>query len=121
MASRMRWLGDGFELRLKGHAVRAMQEIVDTVRDDIQESISTPYPPPSSPGDPPHMRSGELEASIESDVRREGNEVVGTVTCTAPYGAELERGTSEMPARPFMRPGMARTRSEVREIFGRSV
>ena len=86
--------------------------------------------PPSKPGQPPAVQTGILRASIMSEVKQSGIEVIGKVgpdiehiAAKAPvgtnveYGYFLETGTSKMEARPFLRPALHRTRKDVVKIF----
>ena len=68
--------------------------------------IDTPYPPASRPGNPPHRRTGNLEAGIEHTESADGTEMV--LSSKRAEGDPrvpmfLEFGTSKMAARPYMR------------------
>ncbi len=88
---------------------RSGDEIVRAVR----ESISTPYPPASGPGNPPHRRSGGLWRSIFAT--RRGDAV--TVAASAPHGEYLERGTSRMAPRPFLERGFVKASPAIRRVM----
>lgn len=66
---------------------------------------------PSSPGQPPHLGTGVLRASITHAVDQDGENVtlkIGTMDGPATsYASALEYGTSNMAARPFLRPTLA--------------
>ena len=68
---------------------------------DVQRRISTFGPPRSSPGEPPHVDTGNLLKHIWWDVD-EKNLVVYVIADTK-YAYYLEYGTSKMAPRPFMR------------------
>jgi HK97 gp10 family phage protein len=69
---------------------------------EIKRSISTPYPPASKPGKPPHRRTGRLKRSIKRFENKEMLIVrIGTDE-SAPYWRFLEAGTKFMAARPFL-------------------
>jgi HK97 gp10 family phage protein len=70
-----------------------------------------PGPAPSSPGEPPHVQTGALRASIRVENRGSFTQAITTSVDYAPY---LEYGTRKMSARPFMGP-MAR---ELERISG---
>jgi hypothetical protein len=88
---------------------RSGVEVVDKVR----EAISKPYPPASSPGNPPHRRTGALWRSIFAT---EGNDRV-TVAASEPHGEYLQRGTRRMAARPFLDLGFVKSIPGVRRIM----
>lgn len=74
---------------------------------EVTRSLSTGFPPASSPGDPPHHRSGDLRRSVFDRVTesRPGR-FEGTVGVRAEHGIHLEFGTRRMAARPFLRPAL---------------
>jgi hypothetical protein len=76
----------------------------ETLVAEIRKEISTPYPPASKPGTPPHLRSGRLRDSMDSHVvsNVSGGRVVMRVENNAPYAGYLRDGTSKMAKRDFM-------------------
>lgn len=58
----------------------------------------------SAPGEPPAPDTGQLRAATQADtnVRREGSDLVGRVVANKEYALALEKGTERMAARPFM-------------------
>lgn len=68
----------------------------------VKRRVSTPYPPASSPGRPPHLRSGALMRSIRSQTVSGRGGVRLLLTATVHYAGFLQRGTSRMAARPFL-------------------
>lgn len=81
---------------------RAMREIAGEIEAVIKNSISTPGPPRSLPGNPPHMDSGRLHATLRVTAGMNGLNV-----WAAPYAGFLEGGTINMDPRPFVGPVMA--------------
>lgn len=81
-------------------AIKALEAYGDVLVDEVRESISEPYPPPSSPGDPPHRRSGELVRSISKTVDETTGQV--EVGSNLAYAAYLQHGTDRLEARPFL-------------------
>lgn len=73
---------------------------------------------PSKPGEPPNADTHFLANNIE--VTQPGALLV-RVTSKAPYSAALERGTSRMEARPFMRPARDATRKDGIALIDRGV
>jgi hypothetical protein len=86
----------------EGMAIAGKVLTASTVR-----SVSSPYPPASRPGQPPHRRSGGLAGAIGAKVSRSGRSV--TLSVGVPAGSPvrrqaeaLQRGTGRMAARPFV-------------------
>jgi len=71
----------------------------------------------SKEGDPPHIRTGNLRASIATAPTSSGSVVVGPTSPPASYGQHLEFGTRNMVARPFMQPALMRTRSKFAPLW----
>jgi len=75
---------------------------------DIRGIVNTPYPPASTPGNPPHRRSGRLSKLLMAKVV--GDELYVKSAARrgdAPYPKFLEEGTSKMAPRPYLRPVVA--------------
>lgn len=64
---------------------------------------------PSRPGEPPHVDTGRLRASITHEIDRSFFNIIGRVGTNVDYGRDLELGTSKMLPRPWLRPAMRRT------------
>lgn len=75
--------------------------------EDMRAHWSGHYPPASSAGQPPAVRSGHLDASIELIPDGRTGRIIHV---KAAYASYLEYGTSRMAARPFMRPALMRAR-----------
>jgi len=71
---------------------------------DIRRAINVPFPPASSPGEPPHKRTGNLRANIAYKVNRKTLEVYIAPTEDAYYGFYLEYGAprANLEPRPFL-------------------
>jgi len=78
------------------------EEAVNT----IQQLINVQGPPRSSPGEPPHMDTGELYDSYDYEVEDGGTTITLVIGSSALYAPFLEFGTSKMDARPHMRPAL---------------
>jgi hypothetical protein len=77
--------------------------------ENVKQSISTPYPPASSPGSAPHLRTGNLHEGVSHSTAAGGTEVSTTITSSRAEGDSrvpfwLENGTKKMAARPYMGP-----------------
>jgi hypothetical protein len=100
------------------------------VRDQIKRSLNTSNvggTEPSDEGEPPHKGTGDLQRSITEQVTQEGPNVVGRVGTNAPHARRLELGftgtdsagrTYRQGPRPFMQPGLANNRAQVKKILG---
>lgn len=73
---------------------------------------------PSAPGEPPNADTHFLANNIET-VQVAALKV--EVSSNAPYSAALERGTSKMQARPFMKPALNKKQAEVQDLIKRAV
>lgn len=58
----------------------------------------------SSPGQPPAPDTGNLRTSTNADteIRKDGEDQVGSVVANAAYAEALELGTERMAARPYL-------------------
>jgi len=70
----------------------------------IKEKISIQGPPPSKPGEPPHIDTGRLIASYDHAI--EARSLTAHVGTPTPYAAHLEEGTDTMAARPHVIPSL---------------
>lgn len=68
---------------------------------------------PSRPGEPPHVQTGRLRASVAYEV--EGN--VTRIGTNVEYGRHLELGTSRMAPRPWLRRMLIERMSIFRRIL----
>ena len=71
----------------------------------------------SAAGEPPATDRGFLVGSITFKVDRTSEEVVGTVSVSAPYAPHLEFGTTNMAARPFLHPALEQNRDKIKKMF----
>jgi|GEM_PF-2750215 len=77
--------------------------------------VNTPYPPASKPGEPPHKRTGNLQAGITNEQSESVESIDTKIVARRAEGNPkvpgwLEFGTKKMAARPFMRPAKNRAR-----------
>ncbi len=70
---------------------------------------------PSKPGEPPHVQTGRLRASVAHE--RVG--LVARVGTSLLYGRWLELGTVHMAARPWLRRALFECSAQIRAILGR--
>lgn len=86
---------------------RAAYRIMRDAKASIERSAD-----PSSPGDPPHTRRGQLRRAIRYDATKDGAVIgplasmVGDAGAAHEFGGEFRR--EQFPARPFMGPALER-------------
>lgn len=73
----------------------------------------------SAPGEPPAPDTGGLRGATQADtqIRREGSDLVGRVVANKEYALALEKGTERMAARPFMSLLATDHADELRQAF----
>lgn len=74
------------------------------MRNYIESHWSGFYPPASSPGNPPAVRSGRLNRSLRIVPHRRGKIIGYRLIAETPYSGYLEQGTEKMAERPFLKP-----------------
>lgn len=89
----------------------ALHEIGKDIVTDIKSTIKTrgDYNHHSQPGDPPFYQTGRLYRSVRYTTKlitRLKRRL--TVSATVQHGVWLEKGTSKMEARPFLKPALKR-------------
>lgn len=73
----------------------------------------------SAPGQPPAPDTGQLRNATQADtqVRREGSDLVGRIVANKEYAMALEKGTERMAARPFLTLLATDHADELRDAF----
>lgn len=118
MAYSVKWYGPKVIDSIKAMAEKRMEAATVVVANRAKQLISTPYPPPSRPGEPPHRRTGRLRASVAREVTWDESTVIGRVGSNVKYAKWLELGTSRMAARPWLRRALIETRNAIAKIIG---
>lgn len=113
---RLRTLGGPEVVRIAGAIA---YEGADTIKAEAQRlisagSVSGKGHVPSAPGEPPNFDTGTLSRKI---VTEQTGKLSAEVRSEAPYAAALERGTSKMAARPYMRPARDAKAKQIRKRF----
>ena len=88
--SRVVWKGEQYTRHLRGVLQGRAQRAVNVVVGDTQKRVSTPYPPASVSGQPPHRRTGALMRSISGNVTVTKAAITATVRATAPHARTLD-------------------------------
>lgn len=113
-SSDLRWHGPEVKARIEAELKRRLSASCILVSNKAKESVSTAYPPASSPGEPPAKRTGHLRRSIAFEV----DGLVGRVGTGLVYARHLELGTSRIAPRPWLRPALAQSRRRIEAILG---
>lgn len=79
--------------------IAALRELAAEMTTTIAEKLDVQGPPRSSPGEPPHRDTGNLQATTEVVFDGANRLYVRTPQ----YGIYLDGGTSRMEPRPFLR------------------
>lgn len=105
----------------------ALRKVSEYVVDYIKSNWTATSP--SSPGEPPAVVSGTLDASVSTEAagRSAGGQFTSSkhvhtrvVHVKAPYANILEYGSAKMAPRPFVRPALDAARPEMkRQIIAR--
>lgn len=107
----------GMQARIGQFADAWSEETANEVKTDIRARWSGHYPPASMPGEPPAIRTGTLDLSIEVEKTRRAGFGVWSIVAKTAYAAALEWGAParRLAARPFLRPAAERARLGVRQ------
>jgi hypothetical protein len=117
MSSHLVWNGDSARVAVHGAVMHTVDLYVTAVKERARQLISVQGPPRSSPGNPPHVDTGALLASIESSV--DNATMTGRVGTNLPYGLYLELGTKRgLAPRPWLRRALAEMTAEIHGILG---
>ncbi len=124
MASGMIWHGKAVNIRVKAGMQKNLTAAAIFVVRKVKQSLAQAGPtktrpgtPASSPGEPPHRRTGTLARSITHEIHG-ASARVGT---NVKYGKFLETGTSKMAARPYLRPAVIKNRRAIKKILTKKV
>ena len=84
-----------------------IQEAIDYIVNDINNSWYGVYPPASVRGGPPAIRTGMLKSNIKIELNKiVGNTYYGTLSYLQPYSVILEN--PRLLERPFLEPALER-------------
>ncbi len=77
------------------------------VESAAKEALGGAFPPPSNPGEPPHLRSGRLRSSISWRLGEDEQGLYADIGTNVLYGYWLEVGTDRLAPRPYLRPALS--------------
>lgn len=128
--SKVKWNDAPVFRSTKADIEARMGRAVQFVRAEVIKSINVSQPThrypsgnrlglnPSKQGDPPKRVHGDLVRSITTEVVQQATRIIGRYGSTQTKKAlALELGTSNMAARPFLRPPLLRNRNEIQRIL----
>jgi len=120
MASGIIWHGKAVQSKIAAGMQKNLTKAALFVVRKVKESLNVAGPTKthpdtaaSKPGQPPRKRTGTLGRSITHEVTA-SNARVGT---NVKYGKFLEVGTSQMAARPYLRPAVNKNRKQIKKIL----
>lgn len=90
MSTIVKWYAPEIYTKIKQHEKQRMNLAVRHVRNAVIRRIGTKWPPPSSEGEPPHLRTGQLRNSIATEVTESGDQITGRVGTNVKYAKYLE-------------------------------
>lgn len=116
--------------RLEPVLTRNMENAMDFLLGEVRQLVDVPFPPASSPGQPPRRRTGKYKRSLQAAVgpSRSGKSITGRVGSNSPYGRRLEFGfvgidslgrNYNQAARPHLRPAAERHKRRVGRMIAR--
>jgi len=94
------WYGEKYYERVKKEESNRLKRAAIDLQNEIKKKLGTKSPPPSDPGEPPHLVTGELRRSIANVV--DADALVARIGTNKIYGRYLEMGTNKMEPREFL-------------------
>lgn len=117
----LKWFGNQAKAYVRRRTIHGLRKLVYAVETKAASllSVQGSSRDRSSPGQPPRRQTGELKASVYSQVDEESmSAFVGT---DLDYGEYLELGTSRgLAPRPWLRPALAAGAAKIYGFFGGS-
>lgn len=126
----LEWHGEKVSKRIRDEATLRVTRAGEHLRTSVLETLSGSrhgrrYRVPgtrrfytaSAPGEPPAVRLGRLRQSIRAKVEKRRAEVSSSVGTDLDYGDYLERGTSRMAPRPWLKRTFDEQQDELERII----
>lgn len=113
----IKWFGNLFKSKFDREMERRFEQCGAVVSRHAKQLVGVQYPPASSPGNPPHRRTGAFQQSITYEVRKRSGQPAVRIYSTSPYGDFLNDGTSRMAARPWRQRSYRETVQQVTNIL----
>lgn len=99
---KMKWRGDAAARAITRRLGSNLPKAADAIVEAARHLIGVQGPPPSEPGDPPHVDSGRLIDSLYAEIDAAG--LAARVGSTEEHAVYTEVGTSRMAPRPWLVP-----------------
>jgi HK97 gp10 family phage protein len=124
------WHGKEFELMVKSEMAKRLPLAGAVVVGEVKRLLGVQGRPSvasmkqgsrvtrSKPGEPPRWQTKTLRKSITQESVSNTEERVGT---NVKYAKWLEGGTPNMAARPFLRPGLAKSKKKIIAILTKPI
>lgn len=115
----IQWNGAICMAEIRSQLARNLERAAEHVAGKVRDKLRIPGPPASSPGEPPHRRSGELQGNILPllDVTNP-DQPTAYIQANTPYAEVLELGGGHVAARPFLRPTLVEESDAIERILG---
>ena len=110
----MSWNGNQFYQHLVEQLDARLGEAAEVLATRMRNNLSEDYPPASMPGQSPHRRTGNLQASVEVKKPQPLKRLVGS---SAAYAKFLEFGTSKMAARPWALKSLMQAKNDLNQVI----
>jgi len=112
----MKWYGDQVAAKIRSHVAIRIEYAARTLRDRARTALGQARtPPPSAPGEFPHLVTGHLRRNVQMEMNRAA--LIARVGTNVLYGRYLEFGTWKMLARPWLSRVFREGAPEVRRIL----
>ena len=90
--TKITWREKPFKIAITSTLDKRIASAMILLRSELKRVLSTPYPPASRPGHPPHKRTGKLRKSVQYRKDRKKNTYEIGAFKDAEYGWYLEKG-----------------------------
>ena len=100
---------------IKSRLPKILDDVGLLLRNTMVESMQKESPPPSAPGEVPHVASGTLKRDITYEV--DVPNLLVRAGCNLEYGRWLATGTHKMKARPWIRPAFEKCKKQIEAMF----
>jgi len=115
--STLLWSGDAATAAIRHMLGARLARAMGAAEDEMHAAIGTQGPPPSAPGDPPHMESQRLHDSLYIETDAAGLRAL--IGSTEEHAIYTEIGTDRMEARPWFLGSIIQTADDMARELAR--